>query len=360
MGDLVSIIVPIYNAEKYLSKCIRSIINQTYTNLEIILVDDGSTDNSLNICLNFAKKDKRIRVITQDNAGVSAARNQGINVLTGNYICFVDSDDWISKKAIEQLYNTFKKEKVQMSSVGTKRVQLLKTEKMPCNSEIINVNDCKRMAKYIYIEGNQISSPCAKLFVADIIKNNNLRYDTSMKYAEDAEFVFNYLKYCNRIAMTDSYAYFYNGLNSNSSIRKYYPQKNQWIYRVMKKRIALFGDNFDEEIKIMSMQYLLLWLPRLFSEAAYYNDNKDEGIKKVREICELFLPYIWDDLLMNNTVGLKYVETYMKYRSFLLSGNYTKIYDCFTKLKVEPSKNCVRKIIKKMILFIRENIIFHF
>lgn len=102
--DKISIIVPIYNVEKYLEKCINSIINQTYRELEIILVDDGSTDGCPNICDEYKKKDERIKVIHKENGGLSDARNVGIENSTGRYICFIDSDDIISSKFVEILY----------------------------------------------------------------------------------------------------------------------------------------------------------------------------------------------------------------------------------------------------------------
>ena len=95
--DLISIIIPVYNVEKYLEECIESVINQTYRNLEIILVDDGSTDKCLETCKEYEKRDNRIKVIHQENAGVSVARNVGIDFSTGQYIGFVDSDDFIEK-----------------------------------------------------------------------------------------------------------------------------------------------------------------------------------------------------------------------------------------------------------------------
>lgn len=105
MKDKVSIIVPIYKVEAYLDKCVESIVNQTYSNLEIILVDDGSPDNCPKICDEWAKKDERIRVIHKPNGGLSDARNAGMAVATGEYISFVDSDDWIECNMIETLYN---------------------------------------------------------------------------------------------------------------------------------------------------------------------------------------------------------------------------------------------------------------
>ncbi len=105
MNKLISVIVPVYNVEKYLQKCVDSIINQTYQNLEIILVDDGSTDNSGKICDEYLKKDKRIKVIHKRNGGLSDARNWAIDVAEGEYIEFVDSDDYIEQDMIEFLYN---------------------------------------------------------------------------------------------------------------------------------------------------------------------------------------------------------------------------------------------------------------
>ena len=101
MNDLISVIVPVYNVEKYLNKCIESIVNQTYTNLEIILVDDGSPDNCPNICDEWAKKDSRIKVIHQRNSGGGAARNIGLDNANGSMISFIDSDDFISTDMYE-------------------------------------------------------------------------------------------------------------------------------------------------------------------------------------------------------------------------------------------------------------------
>lgn len=110
MQPLISVIVPIYKVEKYLCKCVDSIINQTYNNLEIILVDDGSPDNCPKICDEYAKKDCRIKVIHKENGGLSDARNLGMRITTGEYISFIDSDDYISNDFIETLYTVVKAE----------------------------------------------------------------------------------------------------------------------------------------------------------------------------------------------------------------------------------------------------------
>lgn len=108
-NELISIIVPIYNVEEYLPKCIDSIINQTYKNLEIILIDDGSTDSSPKICDEYMNKDSRIIVIHKDNGGLSSARNKGLEISKGNYVCFIDSDDYLEPTMIEELKNNMDK-----------------------------------------------------------------------------------------------------------------------------------------------------------------------------------------------------------------------------------------------------------
>lgn len=123
MADLVSIIVPVYNVELYLPECLDSILAQTYPNFEVLLMDDGSTDASGRICEDYARKDSRIRVIHRPNGGVSAARNQALDLAAGAYICFVDSDDVVSAHYLEVLYETLKRENCQISSCGYFRYQ---------------------------------------------------------------------------------------------------------------------------------------------------------------------------------------------------------------------------------------------
>ena len=104
MGKKISIIIPVYNAEKYLAQCIESIIKQTYSNLEIIIINDGSTDRSLEICNFYKENDQRIVVFNQNNSGVSVARNKGLDISNGEFIMFVDADDWLNADFVESLY----------------------------------------------------------------------------------------------------------------------------------------------------------------------------------------------------------------------------------------------------------------
>lgn len=122
MQDLISIIVPVYNVERYLRECIESILNQTYSTFELILVDDGSTDFSYKICQEYATVDKRIKLYQKENGGLSDARNYGLNYVDGKYIVFIDSDDYVEKQFIEVLYGSIKKYSSDIATVAYRRV----------------------------------------------------------------------------------------------------------------------------------------------------------------------------------------------------------------------------------------------
>ena len=142
MSDLISVIVPVYNVEDYLDRCINSIINQTYKNLEIILVDDGSTDSSGRKCDDFALKDDRIKVLHKENGGVSSARNAGLDVATGDYIGFVDSDDTIESNMYELLFNNAIEYHTKVSSCQ------IRTKDIDGTESSIDITQSKLFSKY--------------------------------------------------------------------------------------------------------------------------------------------------------------------------------------------------------------------
>lgn len=213
MEDLISIIVPIYNVELYLDDCIKTIINQTYKNIEIILVDDGSTDNSAKICDEYEKKDSRIKVIHKENGGLSDARNKGLEEAKGKYICFIDSDDLISYKFIEILY----KQCIDNNSeIAICQLQIVKDNE----NKKINVEDTKninvqnmtgrKLSIFIYNgEYKDISfSACNKLYRRDLFINNNIKYPYG-KYYEDTQTTFKLFYKANNITINNEFLYYY-------------------------------------------------------------------------------------------------------------------------------------------------------
>ena len=182
MNDLISVIVPIYNVEKYLKKCIDSILKQTYTNLEIILVDDGSPDNCGKICDEYAKKDKRIKVLHKKNGGLSDARNKGIEIAKGRYIYLIDSDDIITKDSIEILYKNIieTKKDISIGRISTfTEENNMRTE--DCE-ECIEVYDTKEAIEHLLYNTKYTSSSAGKLFLASIFKDT--KFPVGKKYED--------------------------------------------------------------------------------------------------------------------------------------------------------------------------------
>ena len=197
----ISVIVPVYKVEKYLNKCVDSIINQTHKNLEIILIDDGSPDNCGKICNEYAKKDSRIKVIHKENGGVSSARNVGLDVATGDYIGFVDSDDWIEPDMYEFLLENIIKYNVDISQCGYYK----DNEDMSKKSINIISNDeiLKSLFKGIYNYQVIWTKLCKKNIF------DNLRFREDFKCAEDKLFNYYILKEVKNIVFCDYCKYHY-------------------------------------------------------------------------------------------------------------------------------------------------------
>ena len=205
----ISVVIPIYNVEKYLNKCVDSVINQTYSNIEIILVDDGSTDNSGSIADEFKRKDDRIRVFHKKNGGLSDARNYGIEKATGKYICFVDSDDFVEKDYIEFMFNNLVAKKVKVSACGYcyvfEKEENLEIKKI--NYDGIHKTFVKdEMQIYLNVIGYFNVSFCNKLFDIDLFED--IRFPVGKK-SEDWFIMYKVLEKANSIYYDSTIKYYY-------------------------------------------------------------------------------------------------------------------------------------------------------
>ena len=205
----ISVIVPIYNTEKYLDACVASIVSQTHSSLQIILVDDGSCDSSGKICDAWANRDSRIQVIHQENAGVSAARNAGLRAASGELISFVDSDDVLPSDAYTQLLNSWCGEDFVMG-----RMELIQEDGTPMPGEQALPSDgfsVEGFIKELFQEKQYgyLGFLWDKLLKRSIIQSNKLRLDPSIRLNEDRLFLMEYLLYCGSVAFCDKAVYFY-------------------------------------------------------------------------------------------------------------------------------------------------------
>lgn len=195
MADLISVIIPVYNAEKYINRCIKSVINQSYFELEIIIVNDGSIDGSLSICESIATKDYRIKVISQDNGGVSKARNTGINLAKGEYVVFLDSDDYMLPDMCKTMLDVLHSKQADCVICGIQEPEggLWCPKK---NIDYSTLVDFRR--DFIYQLNTELLSPCwNKIFKRQLITH---LFDEDISFGEDLIFDLEYLSKCNRVS----------------------------------------------------------------------------------------------------------------------------------------------------------------
>ena len=215
MRSLVSIVIPVYNVIANLDRAVQSVIHQTYSNWELILIDDGSTDGSGEVCEKYEKSYPQIHVVHQRNKGVSAARNIGINVAKGEFLTFVDSDDYISSQFIERLvqevdlYDIIIGGYHLMDEYGTER----KKQIFPLNNYVIyehrrQVLDDFRQGRFNYIWG--------RIFSSKIIKDNKIKFDENIKFAEDTIFMIDVLNVSKSVKFIRDADYFYVKYSKNT------------------------------------------------------------------------------------------------------------------------------------------------
>ena len=278
---LVSIIVPIFKVEKYLKRCIDSILNQTYRNIEIILIDDGSPDNCGKICDDYAKKDDRIKVIHKENKGVSQARNDGIKLSKGKYIAFVDSDDYVEKNFIEILYNNIIENDADISICNYfLENDNIKIKRKIDNDIPKNLNS-KDFCKYIIRKNSYRGLLLNKLFKRNIFFEDNGTYliDENIHICEDLLFLIeNSLKY-NRIYF-DKKAYLYHYIvRPNSAISSEYNSKKVTMIYAYDKIIKFIEDKYPDLLDEYKRDYLKMSLNQ--KELYIKSKFKDENIKKI-------------------------------------------------------------------------------
>lgn len=303
----VSVVVPIYNVEKYLKNCIETIINQTYKNIEIILVDDGSTDNCPKICDEYRKKDSRIKVIHKKNGGLSDARNQGLKLSRGEYICFIDSDDFIDKRFIEILYKECclnnaeiamcKYEKVlENEEVVEDKGKSYKKETISGRDSIIGIYEGK-IVDFGFVAWN-------KLYKRKLFENNNIDYPFG-KYNEDTFTTFRLLYNSKKVVKIDLSLYYYririgSIMKSKMTTKKITDHVDADIYN-----IEYYKEKKDEYLLKLSLNYffrdIILLLKKIDKKdkkniEKYYikyweNYSKKIKFKKYKKIIYLYFFY---------------------------------------------------------------------
>lgn len=300
---MVSVIVPIYNVEEYLEECLESIRNQTYTNIEVILVNDGSTDGSREICESYCEKDIRFRLINQENQGQSVARNRGVKESVGQYIMFVDSDDVVNTDVLEVLLPYMKTDVDIVECEMTREKEAFFLNKIP--TIVFEGNSKEAILNCIAFRAVKF---CAftKLYRREIVEK--IPFLEGYIY-EDVFTGINYLKHIRKIIVIDYIGYYYR-VRPNSTMTKSFNEKNLDIFPIGKKLIESFDDN---EYLLPYIGYFIFYL----SLSHYQRD----GITKVSPYFDMYENFIRDCAFLAKQ-SKEVVSKYRLLRIYLMAPKY--------------------------------------
>lgn len=250
--DLVSIIIPIYNVEKYLHKCIDSVLNQTYKNLEIILVDDGSLDNCPKICDEYAKKDSRIKVIHKKNGGISDTRNNGIEASTGKYISFVDGDDYIDEHMIEELCKNIKETNADISVCSYYKVYNQKLEELKLHKSNHTITGIDKYHTIYNKYSSVMKAPWNKLYKKEVFKE--IRYPKGI-IMEDSYVLTDILQTVDKISYIEKPLYYYVQ-REDSIMHSFNLKRLDSLLHYEKKIKFCLENNFYDILPQVKLQYI--------------------------------------------------------------------------------------------------------
>lgn len=271
---MISIIIPVYNSEHILETCVKSILQQEYRNIEVILVDDGSKDRSPGICEELAKQDHRIKVIHKDNGGISSARNQGLDIATGEWITFCDNDDLVSPNWLKHLINLVERSESILpicafirdkSEVGKEKpIERLEAKKTYPISEYLSFYE-KQLAGFVW----------NSLYRKDIIEKYHIRFPERREIGdvnEDLIFQIQYLPHVQGIAYTgyNDYLWAQNETNhSNETTEKWYFEKYEEKYRLLRSWVNMFPSESDRQMKRLATLMLFHFVYAISHERNY-------------------------------------------------------------------------------------------
>ena len=223
----ISVIIPVYNVEPYLRECLDSVVNQTFRDLEIICINDGSTDGSPEILKEYAAKDNRIQIVTKENGGLNSARNAGLDRVTGEYFAILDSDDWLDLTAYEKAYARAKESGADMTQFSFNWVDFPDRKDIPL-PQIEETSNQAEMIKWVY---NNTSVCWCYLWKTDFVKKNQLHFYNELKSCDEITFTYKAAILANKIAFVPERLSFYryrnNSLTGNTNKSKYYLQAPQ-------------------------------------------------------------------------------------------------------------------------------------
>lgn len=317
--SMISIIIPVYNVEFYLRDCLNSIINQTYKNFEVILINDGSSDNSGSICDEYAEKDERIQVFHKENGGVSSARNLGLLKAKGEWICFIDSDDWIEPNTLLSIISR-EEDEIDFVQFGFQQIdssgKILMKSNIPVHKIVMDKNT--------YLNTNIYHSAiCGYLIKTSIIRKHRINFPETIKYGEDQAFILKALMCSHKIHIINEHLYNYRyreGSAMNSTISFSRAEDHLKVILDVSRFINITKNEFTLLCLNIFTQFILSYI-RIGIDSTY-------NIRMVKKRYSMFCREIKDarlHLLCNRFDSYFMLILYYVYLKFLNSSIYRLI-----------------------------------
>ena len=317
----VSIIIPIYNAEKYLYRCLQSILSQKYNDWEAILVNDGSTDASLEICNSFLNNaELKFRLISQPNSGVSVARNEGLSHASGEYVMFLDSDDYMLPEMCEIMVNALETKNADIVVCGTTETW----GELWAPDRDVDYHTLESFKKDFieHLNSELLSPPWNKIYRRKLIKD---MFDPSISFGEDLVFNLNYLKNCQRVSFIKSAPFYHEKANENSLVNRVYPSR---LIEIEKVHSAVV-DFYESDSPKLHQKYtrdILVYFRAILKSKNCSKRDKREQLNIWASSCQLNkinfreLQVNWKDVLLLRCAKLRLwtlAEVFVKFKSFI-------------------------------------------
>jgi glycosyltransferase involved in cell wall biosynthesis len=291
MSPLISVIIPVFNVEEYLQRCLNSLVSQTYDNFEVILIDDGSPDNSPKICDDYKKRDCRFQVIHQSNQGLSAARNRGLDIAKGDFVTFIDSDDWVSADYLSELYSLIKNTQADIAIASHQLTTTFPAKEKKTKSAIKSYTQQEALFELIAKQNQPFVISCGKLYRKKLF--NNIRFPIG-KYHEDEYTSHHLINEASKISYSNKVLYFY--YQRPGSITKQNHRSD--VIDAFKDRLNfVIANKLDDLIPFaasnLCWQYLNLCYEMRLNREDYsdtlYKAKEIRHLMRLRKITDLFL-----------------------------------------------------------------------
>lgn len=288
MNDRISVIVPVYNVEKYIKRCLESLLNQTYKNLEIIIIDDGTKDSSGKICDEISKSDSRIKVIHQKNQGLSGARNTGLKNSTGEYITFVDSDDYIDNKMFEKMLSTLKTNNADIIECGTIYCDEKGNYIKENTKNKIKIYEKDIQVKELISNGNITTMSCGKLYKKDLFKNFEFPIG---KYHEDVFTTYKLLHVSKKTVVLNQGFYYYRQVNGSIMNSNFNIKHLDSIEAVLER--SKFIEKYYSEYKKYEYANIVYSCCKVYERMILSNFYEKRILKDIQKLIRKYLIYFF-------------------------------------------------------------------